>query len=261
MNVELKSAFLSGNIKAIPSKSYAHRIAICNFLAGKNPVSNCGEFRSNDIVVTEKCLSDLRAGQTVLDCGESGSTLRFLIPLCATIGGEFEFICHGKLIERPNVELFSAIEKNGVTAIQTDKIYLKGKLEAGKFFVKGNVSSQYVSGLLMALPFLKEDSEIVLTTPLSSAPYVDITIQVLNAFGVDVQKTANGFFVKGGQRYCGNIKPEGDWSNSAFFLCAGAINGDVAVSGLNLDSVQGDKQILQVLESAGATVIKNQVGV
>ncbi len=254
MKLKLDNAYLSGEIKAIPSKSYAHRIAICNFLAGKNPTAECGDFSSNDIAVTEKCLKDLMDGKEDLDCGESGSTLRFMIPLCASLGGNYSLFGHGKLMQRPNDQLFSVISENGVNVEQTDKIYLSGKLSAGKYAIRGDVSSQYVSGLLMALPTLNGDSEIVLTTPLVSAPYVEITLEVLRSFGVIIEKTKDGYFIKGNQKYSGRVMPEGDWSNQAFFLCAGAINGNVTVTGLNENSVQGDKYILDILSLAGANV-------
>ena len=254
MNVKVCGAKLEGEIKAIPSKSYAHRISICNFLSGKNPNAGCGKFSSKDIAVTERCLNALLRGERSLDCGESGSTLRFMLPLCASLGGEYSFTGHGKLMERPNQELFDVMGKHGVTASKTDKIYISGKLSSGEYSIRGDISSQYVSGLLMALPKLEGDSKIILTTPLVSAAYVDITLEVLKSFGVKVDKTDYGFYVYGNQKYSGKIAPEGDWSNMAFFLVAGAINGDIKVSGLNQNSVQGDKFIVDILKSAGADI-------
>ncbi|MBR2499086.1 MAG: 3-phosphoshikimate 1-carboxyvinyltransferase [Clostridia bacterium] len=261
MNVVLGPSSLSGEINAIPSKSYAHRIAICNFLAGNEPSAKCGQFSSNDILVTENCLKAMRLGKKVLDCGESGSTLRFLMPLCASLGGEYTFICHGKLIDRPNDELFLAMQAHGVTAEKTDKITLSGKLTSGEYVLRGDISSQYISGLLMALPMLDGDSRITLTTPLSSAPYVDITIEVLNGFGVKIDRTEKGFYVKGNQKFFGEVLPEGDWSNSAFFLVAGAINGEITVKGLNQQSAQGDKYIMEILSRAGAKICVCEKGV
>ena len=261
MKIKVENSFLSGTVKAIPSKSYAHRIAICNFLAGKDPVSGCVGFTSKDISVTEQALKAIKSGKTLIDCGESGSTLRFLLPLCAAVGGEFTFIGHGKLMERPNEELFAVMESHGVKAQKTDRITISGILTAGEYRIRGDISSQYVSGLLMALPVLDGDSKIVLTTPLVSAPYVEITLQVLSAFGVNVERTDYGFNIRGGQKYVGKVLPEGDWSNAAFFLAAGAINGDITVTGLNLDSVQGDKYILEILKKAGATLTFGDDGV
>ncbi len=257
----VKGGNVNGIIKAIPSKSYAHRIAVCNFLAGNIPSALCEGFSSNDIMVTEDCLLKLKRGENILDCGESGSTLRFLLPLCSALGGEYELVGHGKLMERPNDELFGALSKHGITVIQSGSIKIKGKLTSGEFAIRGDVSSQYISGLLMALPILDGDSEIVLTTPLVSAPYVDITLQVLKSFGVEIDKTETGFKVKGNQKFSGGILPEGDWSNSAFFLVLGAVCGDITVQGLNLDSVQGDRYITQILVDAGADICFLENGV
>ena len=245
---------IGGKIGAIVSKSYAHRIAICNFLAGNEPTSNSGEFISNDISVTQTCLEVARKGERVLNCGESGSTLRFLIPLMAVLGGEYTFKGEGRLMQRPNEQLFKVLNEHGVSASQTDCVRISGKLTSGDFRIAGDISSQYVSGLLMALPKLEGNSKIILTTPLSSKPYVDITIQVLKQFNVEIEQTEYGFFIKGNQKYKGDMKPEGDWSNSAFFLVAGALSNGVEVSGLNLKSCQGDKAIIDILKRAGAHV-------
>lgn len=257
MNIKVKGALVSGIVEAIPSKSYVHRISICNFLAGKTEFCNCGEFFSNDVTATINCLSALRRGETRLDAGESGSTLRFLLPLLSAIGGEYQITGHGKLMERPNQELFSALNQHGVKAEQTDCIKISGKLTSGEFYLRGDISSQYVSGLLMALPTLDGDSKIILTTSLVSEPYVDITLQVLKAYGIEITRFENGFNVKGNQKYRGELLPEGDWSNSAFFLVLGAIAGKISVQGLNLNSVQGDKKIMDVLKSAGAKISLN----
>ena len=254
MNVKIEKADIFGQINAIPSKSFAHRILIANFLSGKDVDVDCGLFTSKDIEETKNCLLALKNGKNKLDCGESGSTLRFLLPLCAVLGGEYEFVGHGRLMERPNDELFGALSQHGVTAEQTDKITLKGKLTAGEYFIRGDISSQYVTGLLMALPLLDGDSKIILTSPLASAPYVDITKKVLKDFGIEIKCEENCFHIKGGQKYCGNSKVEGDWSNMAFFLSLGAISGQVIVKGLNKESVQGDKAILDILELTGADI-------
>lgn len=254
MRVIITGATVSGEVKAIPSKSYAHRISICNFLAGKLPKSGASGVLSKDITATEECLTRVLSGISTLDCGESGSTLRFLLPLLAARGGEYTLVGHGKLMDRPNDELFKVLFEHGVLIEKTDVIKIKGKLTAGEFRIRGDISSQYVSGLLMALPTLSEDSKIVLTTPLSSAPYVDITIQVLESFGVKIIREDYGYYVYGNQNYSGGILPEGDWSNAAFFLVLGAVAGDVTVKGLNFESVQGDKKIMELLKLSGAQV-------
>lgn len=254
MIAKVHGSKICGSISAIVSKSYAHRIAICNFLAGKEPTANCGGFISNDISVTQACLKNAKMGERILNCGESGSTLRFLIPLMATLGGEYTFTGEGRLMQRPNEPLFKVLNEHGIATSQGDCVRISGKLTSGDFLIAGDVSSQYVSGLLMALPKLDGDSKIILTTPLASKPYVDITIQVLEKFNVKIEQTEYGYFIKGNQKYQGDMIPEGDWSNSSFFLVAGALSNGVSMSGLNIKSCQGDKAIIDILKSAGASV-------
>lgn len=254
MTHRIEKAEFFGEINAIPSKSFAHRIAIMEFWAGKEITAGGTQNFSKDIEATVNCLNALRNGETVLDCNESGSTLRFLIPIVATLGKSVVFKGKGRLLQRPNKELFSALEPYGVTFIQNETLTVKGKLSAGDYYISGKVSSQYVSGLLMALSNLSSSSRIILTSPLSSAPYVDITLSVMRSYGVNVDKTDYGFFVEGNAKYCGELSVEGDWSNSAFLLALGALSKEVTVFGLNKNSVQGDKEILNLLKNFGANV-------
>ena len=259
MNIKIQPSKIKGKINAIASKSFAHRILICDFLAGNDLRREFNGFTSKDILATANCLSEIRSGKRVLDCDESGSTLRFLLPLCASLGGEFTFTGRGRLLSRPNAPLLNALAKLGVS-FEENKDYIKicGKLSAGEIEIAGDISSQYVSGLIMALAFLKGDSKIILTTALASKPYVDITINVLKGYGINVQSTGYGYFIKGAQTFSGKMRPEGDWSNMAFYLVLGAINGEITVSGLNLGSVQGDKKILEILKSANANVVATE---
>ncbi|MBR2933283.1 MAG: 3-phosphoshikimate 1-carboxyvinyltransferase [Clostridia bacterium] len=254
MMIRVRKSHITGKVDAIVSKSFAHRIAICNFLAKSGTILPCDDSYSEDIKATVRCLEAIKSGKTQLDCGESGSTLRFMLPLCAAIGGEFEFFGHGKLMERPNDELFSALESSGVKIEQGKTIKLSGKLKSGQYKIRGDISSQYISGLLMALPILDGDSTIVLTTPMVSTGYIDITLKVLKEYGITPIRTGDGFIVSGGQTFKGSMDVEGDWSNAAPFLCMGAIFDKVSVGGLNLDSVQGDKFIIDILKMAGADV-------
>jgi 3-phosphoshikimate 1-carboxyvinyltransferase len=204
-------------------------------------------------------------GENPVDCGESGSTLRFLLPLAAVKGGEWTFTGHGRLMERPlgvYEELFPAhgdkiLRDNGA-------IRISGRLSGGEFALPGNISSQFVSGLLMALPLLSqrapgggEDSIIRLTTPLESAPYVDLTLDVMAAYGVKVGSPPSAlpqFVVPAGSMYALPAAPfrvEGDYSQAAYFLCAGALGCDVGVAGLSAGSRQGDAAGLDVLKSMG----------
>lgn len=249
MIVNIEKNFLKGEINAILSKSYLHRIMICDYLAG-NPVKIGNN--SQDVFATKSCLDNLKTGN--LDCGESGSTLRFMLPLCSAIGGEYSFTCHGRLAYRPNDELFNVLRENGMFVEQTDKIHLKGKLKSGEYKIRGDISSQYISGLLMALPILEGDSLITLTSPLVSSPYVDITLEVLKGYGIKIEKILNGFKVYGNQIFRGELLAEGDWSNGAFMLVAGAINGEILVKNLNLESVQADREIYNVLKNANASM-------
>ncbi len=264
MNIKIEKCKMSGKINAIASKSFAHRILICDFLAGNPLRKEFDGFTSKDILATYNCLSAIKRGERKIDCDESGSTLRFLLPLCATLGGEFWFTGRGRLLSRPNTELLNALSKNGITFEEkSDSIKISGKLCAGEFRVKGDISSQYVSGLIMSLASLNKDSKIILTTPLSSKPYVDITISVLAGYGVEIESTDYGYFIKGKQKFNGSLDAEGDWSNMAFYLVLGAINDGITIEGLNLKSVQGDKKILEILKSAGASIeiSENQITV
>ena len=254
MIMRIRKSHLKGTTQAIWSKSFAHRIAICNFLANNGAILPCDEFYSQDINATLNCLKAIKKGEALLDCGESGSTLRFMLPLCSALGGDFELIGHGKLLERPNGELISALESHGAIITQDKSIKVSGRIKSGVYTLRGDISSQYISGLLMALPILDGDSKIVLTTPMVSTGYIDITLQVLKEYGVAIEKTSDGFIVKGNQAFNGNMQVEGDWSNAAPFLAMGAIFDTVSVSGLNLNSVQGDKYILEILKMAGAKV-------
>ncbi|MGI6151104.1 MAG: 3-phosphoshikimate 1-carboxyvinyltransferase [Christensenellales bacterium] len=281
MNVTVTPAPLGGTIAAIPSKSDAHRLMICAALADK-PTELALSQSSEDIDATIGCLralgaklewvgSSLRispietpASFPILDCGESGSTLRFLLPVAAALCQQAQFIGSGRLPERPLSQLIAALKPHGV-AFSAEKLPLitTGRLQSGEFTLPGNVSSQYVTGLLLALPMLSGDSRITLTTLLESAAYVDITLSALEKFGVAVQRQKDGFFIPGGRRFRspGKAEVEGDWSNAAFFLCAGAIGGEVSVTGLNPASPQGDRRIVSLLRRFGARIEESENGI
>ena len=199
-------------------------------------------------------------------CGESGSTLRFLLPLMGALGHQAEFHMEGRLPQRPLSPLYEELEAHGCTLSPQGQVPLtiEGQLQPGTYRLPGNVSSQYISGLLFALPLLDGDSEILLTSTLESTPYVDMTIKTLSHFGIRIEKTSGGYAVRGNQTYAApkEYMVEGDWSNACFFLAAGAITeGGVTVSGLNPDSLQGDKAILDILQEMGATVSTGPAGI
>ncbi len=261
MTIKLKPFKIYGEISAIASKSFAHRIAICEFLAGREITAGGSFGLSKDITATVNALKDLKENKNVLNCEESGSTLRFLIPLVSALGKDATLTGKGRLLMRPNGELISALSNKGAEIVQKGEVKISGKLKSGDFYIKGDVSSQFVSGLLMALPILKGDSKIILTSPLSSKPYVDITLLVMKSFGVAAKEKEYGYFISGGQKYEGSLTPEGDYSNSAFFMAMGALNGSVNLVGLNANSVQGDKIILDILKDFGAKVSIDKNGI
>ncbi len=245
MNVKIYPSKISGTIKAIPSKSDAHRLMIANYLAGGEALNL--PWTSKDMDATAACLKALDTGD-VLDCGESGSTARFILPVAAALKEEAKLTGHGRLTQRPFKELCDAMKANGATFDrELLPMTVKGKLKAGVFELPGNVSSQYISGLLFATPLLDGDSLIKLTTPLESVGYVNMTLKVLEDFGIKVEQGENYYKVSGNQKYIlpRNVEPEGDWSNGAFWIGAG-----VTVEGLNKDSFQGDKAIVEIAEKA-----------
>ena len=262
MNVLIKPSVANGKINAPPSKSCAHRLLICAALAkGRSIIENIGV--NDDITATVNCLRQMGAeieidgnkavvdgidAETMRDnihlfCNESGSTLRFLIPLSLVFAKEVSFGGSGRLLERPQSvyeELFKEkgcyLKKNG------ESLVAGGNLTSGTYKVRGDVSSQFLTGLLFTLPLLEGNSKILLTTALESSPYVDITIDVLNQFGVTVEKSEDGFFVRGDQHYQPrSLTVEGDWSNGAFLEAFNLIDGNVEVENLNYDSFQGDR--------------------
>jgi 3-phosphoshikimate 1-carboxyvinyltransferase len=249
MDVKIFPQVLNGKIEAITSKSAAHRALICAFLCEEKPEIKI-ENLSKDIKTTKICLAAMNEKNAVIDCGESGSTFRFLLPLAAHLCSGAQFIGEGRLPERPIADLLDALRKNGVK-VSSDKIpfTVSGELKSGEFILPGNVSSQFVSGLLFALPLLKSDSVIKLTTPLESRGYADMTVNMLREFGVEIVYDTNCYEVRGNQKYkfSGTFNVEKDWSNAAFFLAAGAIGGDVSMTGLDKNSAQGDKEIVSLL--------------
>ena len=249
-----------GEVRAPASKSQAHRYLICAALT-EHPVrvENAGE--SQDIRATRECLSALLntdGGTRRLDCGESGTTLRFLLPLTGALGADAEFMLRGRLPERPIEPLARELCAHGMSIKRRGNILrCSGALRPGVFTLPGNVSSQFISGLLMALPMLPGDSTLNITGQLQSAPYVAMTLEALRLSRISVTETADSYHIPGGQSYAAPeiMTVEGDWSNAAPFLCMGAMSrGGVAVTGLNPESVQGDRAIVRILRELGAAV-------
>ena len=267
---------LAGTVRVPPSKSMAHRTLIAASLTdrGSSVIRNLGD--SQDIRATRRCLTALgarieglepgavrvsqglgtaivEAGPApILDCGESGSTLRFLIPLALLVGGQAAFTGRGRLMERPlkpYEDLFRergiAWElKDGVLTVNGGRGHDRLALDPGEYRLPGDVSSQFITGLLFALPLLEGDSQLVLTTPLESAAYVDLTLEVLARFGVRIGRARDRFTVPGGQRYrpC-DVELPGDWSQGSIWYAANFLDHQVKLEGLDETSAQADRAV------------------
>ncbi len=297
MNVRVKKSEICGSVEIPPSKSVAHRMMIAAALSGSFMTVGDG---GKDVAATEGCLKvmspaierfrsafydggareedlisahgdyatlnadsedGIKAGALpVLNAGESGSTLRFLLPVACALGFECVITGEGRLKDRPLSGLVRCLEERGanLNKIGESQLPLRvlGRLSAGVYIIDGGVSSQYITGLLFALPLLDGDSRIRIKGELVSAAYVDITLSVLEDFGVEILREREGFYVRGNQKYTApkRLKVEGDWSSAAFMLALGVLAGETAVCGLNPDSRQGDKVVAEFLRKAGADI-------
>ena len=280
MKVTIKPGKLNGTILAPPSKSYAHRMLIGAALStGKSTLY--GISGSEDMLATMDCIRSLSADivydakeqmvdvwgiQTakcenrpeeadayqmpVFSCRESGSTLRFFLPIALAVCGGGTFTGAKRLMER-GIGIYEELfcERGISLKKSADAITVKGRLPSGTYRVKGDVSSQFVTGLIFALSLLSEDSSVEVLPPVESRPYIDITLDVLKQFGVSVlEMRPNEFFIKGGQSFLpGSFQVEGDWSNAAFLFAFQTIGNDLKVEGVKKESVQGDKACLPFL--------------
>lgn len=265
--------------EAISSKSYVHRLLIAAALSKREGVEVKTNIVSKDMEATVECLNALGASikikenaflvekgisfvdKAVLDCKESGSTARFLLPLATFLCKEVTLTGEGKLPQRPFEPLNNTLREKGIN-ISSDYLPLKacGDLKSGVYSIPGDVSSQFISGLLFVLPLLEGDSRIELTTALESKGYVDMTMDVLSGFGINIIPSEFGYTIPGGQVYhCPErIEAEGDWSNSGYLLCMCALGRGVTLTGLRADSMQQDKEVIKILQSFGAEVIVNE---
>lgn len=262
---------LKGSIAVPPSKSAMHRALICAALS-KSTIEIKPKWNSEDIKATVGALNSLGANITetddgyivegirnvikngIIDCRESGSTLRFLIPVAAALGADTEFFGHGRLPERSIGEYSKLFPQKGVNIMGEAMPYkLKGKLCGGEYKINSTLSSQYITGLLLALPLLDEDSIIIPEAELTSGGYIDMTLEIMKEFGVDVTENNNVFYIKGNQEYgCESIYTvEGDWSQAAFFLTAKTLGADIGIKGIDFFSKQGDKKIVEILNEMG----------
>lgn len=275
MIARIRPGNLAGTIAAAPSKSYAHRWAIAAALAGDSVVENAGfaedveatigamhalgyRLRREDDgrIVSAAPLPDRPQDASAIDCGESGSTLRFALPL-AMDGRRHVFAGRGRLLERPLAPYKAIADMQGIVfAASEGRLTVEGRLQAGRFELPGDVSSQFVSGLLFALPTLEVPSTIAIAPPVESRAYIDMTLDVLARFGVEAAwKDGCTIEVSGSQRWRpAHVAVEGDWSNAAFFVAAGVLGGGVRVEGLRDSSLQGDRAIIERLRDMGAIV-------
>ena len=264
MDITITPTKLSGTVQIIPSKSQAHRLLICAAFAEHETVLRCPD-TNRDIEATADCLRALgaeitrdAAGYTVfpirsipvsavLPCRDSGSTLRFLLPVAGALGVDTVFQMEGRLPQRPLSPLREEMERMGCTLTRPtgSTIRCRGKLKAGAYTVSGGVSSQFITGLLLAFPLIPGTSRLEITGKLESAPYVTMTLKAMEQFGVVVRD----FTVADDQSFTspGTVTVEGDWSNGAFFLAAKALGSNVTVAGLRPDSPQGDRAAASLL--------------
>ena len=265
---------IKGSIQVPPSKSLAHRAIICASLArGKSIIRNI-EY-SKDIEATISAMKELGTmifqyddyleidGTTTfmrnmcdIYCHESGSTLRFMVPISIFYNANVHFMGEGRLGKRPLDVYYHIFDQQNISYLYRENVldlYIRGQLKGGEFEIPGHVSSQFISGLLFALPLMENDSKIKITSPLQSKGYIDLTIQMLNQYGIKIiNHDYQEFIIQGCQHYkpC-DYSVEADFSQAAFYLVAGALGNDIHIKGLNLKTQQGDKEVVHILEQMG----------
>jgi len=275
---------LKGEVKIPPSKSMAHRAVICAALGdGISKITNIN--LSDDMIATIDAMRSLgavinnnseyievkginynglsleRDYERVIDCNESGSTLRFLVPIALAFEGVTRFVGRGNLGKRPLNTYYEIFDAQGIKYEYKEGILdlvTSGRLSSGEFKVKGNISSQFITGLLFSLPLLDGDSKIIITTELESIGYLDLTLSAMKDFGIEIiNKDYKEFIIKGNQSYKSrDYRVEGDYSQGAFFLSADALGADINILDLKEDSLQGDKEVIDILTRMGLSIIK-----
>lgn len=248
---------LTGRVVPPPSKSDAHRALFASFLSGQDRLSGLGQPLSDDVLATQRCLKALASQETIFDCGESGTTLRLLVPVVAAWPGrepalEATFTGRGRLIQRPLKAYQAILGPHGARLCFPDNgalpLRLTGRLRPGLYQVPGHISSQYLSGLLLALPLLPGPSDIQLTSALQSAPYVHMTLQTMARFGVQVIEKEDGYRVPAPQAYQPTAyQVERDFSQAAFWLTAAYGGCPLQVAGLPETTRQGDRVMVDIL--------------
>ena len=250
MDIRITPHTLTGAVTPPSSKTMGHRVVLAQMLS-QNPGAILRLDESKDIRATRRCVAALKClpadgSLPLLDCGESGSTLRFLIPVALAVAGGGVFTGQGRLMERPQQPYFDIFEDKGIFYEQAGgTLTVRGRLTPGVYRLPGNVSSQFVTGLLYALPLLDGDSEVVMTSPLESRGYVDMTLDTLQQFGITVENESyTRFRIGGNQAYRGtDVTVEADWSQAGFWYAAAFLDNPVTVEGMNPRSVQGDMAV------------------
>ena len=277
---------LKGSVKIPPSKSMAHRAIICAALSdGICRIDNIDY--SDDIIATINAMNSLGATiekyddyievvgiykninkikrNRIIDCNESGSTLRFLVPISLLFKGSNKFIGKGNLGKRPLTTYYNIFNNQGIKYSYEENnlnLVVDGELKPGVFEVEGNISSQFITGLLFALPLLNGDSKIIITKEMESKGYIDLTLKAISDFGIEIiNNNYSEFIIKGNQKYnARNYRVEGDYSQAAFFLCADGLGNNVVCRDLDLNSLQGDKEIIDILERMNVVFNTNEIG-
>ncbi len=279
MDITLLPSSPKGKINAISSKSAAHRILLCAAFADFPTVIRCDTL-NKDIEATVQCLCALGAkieynapffnvkpisspidGAT-LRCSESGSTLRFLLPIIPALGIDARFCMEGRLPERPLSPLYEELVRHGalLAPAGSNPLFVGGRLCGDEYRLRGDVSSQFISGLLFALAVSGLGGRLIIGGKTESLPYINMTVNALSLFGVQVEKSDSGYFVPSGcaLRSPKSLTVEGDWSNAAFMLCMGALGKNtLTVCGLDAHSAQGDARIVNILRTFGADIAEN----
>ena len=278
-NYKVTPTKLKGEVKIPPSKSMAHRAVICAALGdgiskirnidfSDDIIATVSAMRALGAVITEmddylevkginyKGIDVVRDYERVVDCNESGSTLRFLVPIALVFEGVTRFVGRGNLGKRPLTTYYDIFDVQGIKYTYKKDVLdlvVDGVLKPGEFKVKGNISSQFITGLLFSLPLLDGDSKIIITTELESKGYLDLTLSAFKDFGIEIiNNDYKEFIIKGNQMYHSkDYTVEGDYSQGAFFLCADALGSEVSVLDLKQDSLQGDSEVIDILRRMG----------
>lgn len=266
MNITLEPKKLSGEIRIIPSKSQAHRLLICAALADRQTRIICPQ-TNEDIEATADCLDALGANiqritdgylvtpiskipkSAVFNCRESGSTLRFMLPIAAALGVDSTFKMMGRLSQRPLSPLWEEMERMGccLSRLENGDLRCTGRLKTGIYSIDGSVSSQFITGLLFALALIPGENALQITGNVESAPYIQMTRNALSQFSV----STNDNLIRGSFPFPspGTVTVDGDWSNGAFFLAANALGSDIIIKGLDANSAQGDRVVADILHN------------